>query len=177
MCYVRKTKLLMELWYNKLHALIHISNKEAEYQYPGQRTSMSEKFRRRFLRDRDNGNGPWRIKNFPSVESEGHNTLEERTVSTDRHAKETSVRQKRAEVFRKLQVSSQEIRLNKKSEPNWEVFFFFFPPQIEKSSIPCWEAWTFSLLSGFKQRHGMLQFAFQIDKVGDSVENGCERKD
>lgn len=126
MCYVRKTKLLMELWYNKLHALIHISNKEAEYQYPGQRTSMSEKFRRRFLRDRDNGNGPWRIKNFPSVESEGHNTLEERTVSTDRHAKETSVRQKRAEVFRKLQVSSQEIRLNKKSEPNWEVFFFFF---------------------------------------------------
>lgn len=127
MCYVRKTKLLMELWYNKLHALIHISNKEAEYQYPGQRTSMSEKFRRRFLRDRDNGNGPWRIKNFPSVESEGHNTLEERTVSTDRHAKETSVRQKRAEVFRKLQVSSQEIRLNKKSEPNWEVFFFFFP--------------------------------------------------
>lgn len=42
--------------------------------------------------------------------------------------------------------------------------------------MQCWEAWTLSLLSGCKQRHGMIQFAFQIDKAGDSVENGCEGK-
>lgn len=34
----------------------------------------------------------------------------------------------------------------------------------------------FALAQWLQARHGMIQFAFQIDKTGDSVENGCEGK-
>lgn len=65
---------------------MHVSNKEAEYKYTGQRSSTCENFRKPSL-----GTVLMELAlegiNFPSDGSEGHNTLEELTISTDRDAK------------------------------------------------------------------------------------------
>lgn len=45
MVYVRKTNMLVELQYDELHALIHISNQEAEYKHTGKRSSLPGNFR------------------------------------------------------------------------------------------------------------------------------------
>lgn len=57
---------------------------------------------------------------MPSDGNKGHDSLQELTVNTDRDAKAVA---KEAEFLEELVVLSQEIRLDRKCEPNQKVLY------------------------------------------------------
>lgn len=117
MVYVRKTKTFIELQCNELQAIIHISNKEAEYKYIGQRNSLPENFRDTSLGTELMEMALERIRIFLVMEQR---TQQDRTDGkyTQRCQSQTSVWQKGAGFLRELEVLSQKRKLKKKSEPH-----------------------------------------------------------